>query len=76
MTPRPDRPARSAGRAPPPSAYRAPPQPRPLDLGDHAHPPGGQTYWVFPTKKETLSSHWTDPVKRINDPAGAHDRRA
>lgn len=44
----------------------------PLDVGDPFGPPGSnilpQTWWGFPTKKEQMSIHWTDPVKRINDP--------
>ncbi len=42
----------------------------PLDLDDPLGVPGaGQTWWGFPTKKETASPFWTDPVKRLNDPA-------
>jgi type II secretory pathway component PulJ len=45
----------------------------PLDLGDPLGPPGqGQTWWGFPTKKETMSSFWSDPIKRLNDPPGAY----
>lgn len=44
----------------------------PLDLGDPlTEPPyttSGQTWWGFPTKKETMSAYWTDPVKRVNCP--------
>jgi hypothetical protein len=47
----------------------------PLDLGDALGAPTGnaqfQTWWGYPTKKETLSAFWTDPVKRVNDPASA-----
>jgi prepilin-type N-terminal cleavage/methylation domain-containing protein len=34
-------------------------------------PAANQTWWGFPTAQEMLSPYWTDPVKRINDPAGA-----
>jgi type II secretory pathway component PulJ len=29
------------------------------------------TWWGFPTYQESASPYWTDPVKRINDPANA-----
>lgn len=53
----------------------------PLDLGEDlssadiraiTEPAQYQTWWCFPTKKETLSPNWTDPVKRLNDPANAY----
>jgi hypothetical protein len=47
----------------------------PLDLGDPLGPPSyapvSQTWWGFPTKKETMSSLWTDPVWKLNANAGA-----
>lgn len=30
-----------------------------------------QTWWGFPTWRETASPVWTDPIKKINDPSGA-----
>jgi very-short-patch-repair endonuclease/type II secretory pathway component PulJ len=45
----------------------------PLDTGDPLGPPQqGQTWWGFPTKKETMSVYWSDPIKRVNDPPGAY----
>lgn len=48
----------------------------PVAIGDNLPIPGQytttgytQTWWGFPTKKEMLSTFWTDPVKRLNDPA-------
>ncbi len=42
----------------------------PLDLGDSLLPPQSgndcQTWWGFPTWRETLSPSWTDPYWRIN----------
>ncbi len=47
----------------------------PLDLGDNlpypTTPAQFQTWWGFPTKKETLSPYWTDPIKQINNPNSA-----
>jgi hypothetical protein len=44
----------------------------PIDLGDSLSPPTGlQTWWGFPTWRETASPLWTDPIKRINDAAAA-----
>jgi type II secretory pathway component PulJ len=44
----------------------------PIDLGDSLPGPGGlQTWWGFPTKRETSSPFWLDPIKRLNDPATA-----
>lgn len=47
----------------------------PVDQGDNLPIPTtgaqAQTWWGLPTKKETLSPRWTDPVKRINDPQTA-----
>jgi prepilin-type N-terminal cleavage/methylation domain-containing protein len=46
----------------------------PLDVGDSLPVPNPsnadqlQTWWAFPTWRETLSPFWTSPVKRINDP--------
>jgi hypothetical protein len=47
----------------------------PLDLGDNLATPrflpttlnNLQTWWGFPTWRETLSSNWTDPTRRVND---------
>jgi hypothetical protein len=39
----------------------------PLDLGDNLPPPGtNQTWWGFPTWRETLSPSWLDPTIVIN----------
>jgi hypothetical protein len=47
----------------------------PVDLGDNLPVPAAagqlQTWWGLPTKVETMSPFWTDPVKRPNDPTGA-----
>lgn len=47
----------------------------PLESGDSLVVPSSaaetQTWWGFPTWRETLSRTWTDPVKRINDPTGS-----
>ncbi|MDB5349439.1 MAG: hypothetical protein JWN86_686 [Planctomycetota bacterium] len=47
----------------------------PLLVGDSiavpALPAGAQTWWGFPTWRETMAPTWLDPIKRINDPAGA-----
>jgi hypothetical protein len=47
----------------------------PVDQGDNLPIPAAitqtQTWWGLPTKKETLSVFWTDPVKRINDAQGS-----
>jgi hypothetical protein len=43
----------------------------PLDLGDPLESPtpsGAQAWWGLPTKKETMSLAWTDPVKQLNAP--------
>ncbi len=29
-----------------------------------------QTWWGFPTWRETLSQHWNDPTKQVNDASG------
>lgn len=55
----------------------------PLDVGDNlptpANPPGNtaamvQTWWGFPTWRETLSQNWVDPTAQVNmtgqQPAG------
>ncbi|HEU5117662.1 MAG TPA: hypothetical protein VFT74_13625, partial [Isosphaeraceae bacterium] len=40
----------------------------PIDIGDSLSPPtGAQTWWGFPTWRETLSPNWLDPVQRLND---------
>ncbi len=45
----------------------------PLDIGDNLPPPNTpQTWWGFPTWRETMSANWLDPIKRINDPAGTN----
>jgi prepilin-type N-terminal cleavage/methylation domain-containing protein len=42
----------------------------PLESGDTLAPPAGlQTWWGFPTWRETASPLWTDPVYAINDPS-------
>jgi prepilin-type N-terminal cleavage/methylation domain-containing protein len=43
----------------------------PIDLGDNLPLPGGlhfdtQTWWGFPTWRETLSPFWTDPTVQVN----------
>ena len=49
----------------------------PLDTGDSLAIPDGtqasqlQTWWGFPTWRETASPNWLAPFKRLNDPAGA-----
>jgi prepilin-type N-terminal cleavage/methylation domain-containing protein len=44
----------------------------PIDIGDSLATPGtGQTWWGFPTWRETVSPNWVDPIKRLNDPAAA-----
>lgn len=44
----------------------------PLDTGDNLGTPASpQTWWGFPTWRETLSPLWLDPIKRLNDPADA-----
>jgi hypothetical protein len=44
----------------------------PIDLGDSLSSPTGlQTWWGFPTWRETASPFWVDPIKRINDAAAA-----
>ncbi len=44
----------------------------PLDTGDNLGTPGTpQTWWGFPTWRETMSPLWLDPIKRLNDPAAA-----
>jgi type II secretory pathway pseudopilin PulG len=48
----------------------------PLSSGDSLLIPnvgsnGGQTWWGFPTWRETMAPTWLDPIKRINDPATA-----
>ncbi len=52
----------------------------PLDLGDNLPTPlstgnaaGKQTWWGFPTWRETLSPNWTDPTIAVNV-AGAQPR--
>ena len=43
----------------------------PLDVGDSLPmPPAGdwQTWWGFPTWRETISPFWTDPVQSLNSP--------
>jgi type II secretory pathway component PulJ len=44
----------------------------PIDLGDPLESPtpsGIQAWWGLPTKKETMSLAWTDPVKQVHAPA-------
>jgi prepilin-type N-terminal cleavage/methylation domain-containing protein len=67
----------------------------PLDQGDNLPRPGPlpsqapantafQTWWGFPTWRETLSPNWTDPTAQVNDyvnnpngqPNGLHPRAA
>jgi prepilin-type N-terminal cleavage/methylation domain-containing protein len=67
----------------------------PLDQGDNLPRPGPlpsqaqantafQTWWGFPTWRETLSANWTDPTVQVNDyvnnpngqPNGLHPRHA
>jgi hypothetical protein len=50
----------------------------PLDLGDSlpvqdpsANPLIRQTWWGFPTWRETASAAWLSAIKRLNDPPGA-----
>jgi hypothetical protein len=44
----------------------------PVDVGDSLPAPGGpQTWWGFPTWRETMSPYWLDPIKRLNDPPAA-----
>jgi hypothetical protein len=43
----------------------------PIDLGDNLPLPGGlhfdtETWWGFPTWRETLSPFWTDPTLQVN----------
>lgn len=48
----------------------------PMDLGDNlptprngsAHGSNLQTYWGFPTWRETLAPEWTDPTFQVNQP--------
>ena len=56
----------------------------PLDLADNLPTPSTppitqgnisgtqmlQTWWGFPTWRETLSVHWNDPTKQVNDASG------
>jgi prepilin-type N-terminal cleavage/methylation domain-containing protein len=61
-----------AAPAAPPFPYR--PNHAPLIQGDNLAIPSAtqlQTWWGFPTKREMMAAAWTDPIKRINDPAGA-----
>src|SRR5262249_38258911 len=43
----------------------------PLDLGDNLSTPNQnnylQTWWGFPTWRETLSFAWVDPTRQVND---------
>lgn len=66
--------------APGPGPWR--PNHAPLEIGDNLTlpdptlpPPNPlfqpQTWWGFPIWAETLSSRWTDPIKRVNDPPAA-----
>jgi prepilin-type N-terminal cleavage/methylation domain-containing protein len=63
----------------------------PLDQGDNLPRPGQtayQTWWGFPTWRETLSFNWKDPTRQVNDvwdqgqgaivsqPNGLHPRTA
>lgn len=59
----------------------------PLDQGDNLprpSPDAYQTWWGFPTWRETLSAFWTDPTLQVNDyavnpqgqPNGLHPRPA
>ncbi|CAN5895865.1 hypothetical protein BH23PLA1_BH23PLA1_24130 [soil metagenome] len=50
-----------------------PPNHSPLDIGDSLSSAGliRQTWWGFPTWRETRSPFWTNPIKRINDPRNA-----
>ena len=42
----------------------------PIDEGDPLpRPSSGQTWWGLPTKRETLSPLWGDPIKQINNPS-------
>lgn len=49
----------------------------PIDRGDSLPTPDltlpnvYQTWWGFPTYRETASPFWLDPIKRLNDPPGA-----
>jgi prepilin-type N-terminal cleavage/methylation domain-containing protein len=49
----------------------------PIDVGDSLPVPDlnlgnvFQTWWGFPTYRETASPFWLDPIKRLNDPPGA-----
>ena len=49
----------------------------PIDLGDNLpipYPFGNQTWWGFPTWRETLSPNWNDPTYTVNGsnlPSGA-----
>lgn len=46
----------------------------PLLTGDSlpvpALPGGAQTWWGFPTWRETMAPTWLDPIRRINEPTG------
>jgi len=57
----------------------------PIDLGDNLPLPGSlafntQTWWGFPTWRETLSPSWTDPTVQVNlaqaQPFGLNPRSA
>ncbi len=40
--------------------------------GDSLATPGApQTWWAWPTYRDTMSPFWLDPIKRINDPPNA-----
>jgi prepilin-type N-terminal cleavage/methylation domain-containing protein len=61
----------TAPAAPASPPYR--PNHAPLSSGDNLAIPTAanqfQTWWGFPTRRETTSRFWTDPIKRVNDPA-------
>jgi hypothetical protein len=70
------------GAAPAPLTYLQNINHNPLDLGDNgsipdknATPTGFfgslQTWWGFPTWRETLSVNWTDPTRQVNDNVSA-----
>jgi prepilin-type N-terminal cleavage/methylation domain-containing protein len=50
---------------------RMPANQAPLDFGDSLAPPGTrQTWWGFPTFRETASIQWQDPVFSLRAPSG------
>jgi type II secretory pathway component PulJ len=49
------------------------PNHNPLESGDSLNPPSGtQTWWGFPTWKETMSANFTDPIWNISNPSNKY----